>query len=114
MLYIQNVFSAATFGVLVAAAPAYAAVDARSFIQSYDAADPSLKRLYERVLGATEDGMSWSNAALKNQGKEMLFCEPPNLVLQDQQIIDILRREISDEPRKHHPLQSRNYSHHFR
>jgi hypothetical protein len=69
---------------------------AERFLQLYDQARPEL--LYERMLGSTENGMSWSNTALEHEHGFRLYCAPEHMALVDQQVIAIMRQHVKDHP----------------
>jgi hypothetical protein len=79
---------------IVFATPAAAEMDADVFLKYYDAANLENRQLYERILGATENGISWASAKAMNDGQRGIFCPPNKLALTDQQSVDILRRHV--------------------
>jgi len=50
------------FLTLAFALPATTEMDAQSFLQNYDLATPETRQIYGRILGSTENGMSWATA----------------------------------------------------
>ncbi len=77
---------------------AAAEMDASTFLQNYDRADATGRHLYERVLGATENGLSWANSALSHDHHQRLYCAPGKLAITDEQDVDILRRHVKEHP----------------
>jgi hypothetical protein len=83
---------------LVFTTPAAAEMDGQAFLRGYDTGTLETRRLYERILGATENGISWANAKVMHDGQPGIFCPPNNLALADQQNVDILRRYLTAHP----------------
>jgi hypothetical protein len=73
-------------------------MDADVFLKNYDAAGLESRQLYERILGATSNGISWASTKAMHDGQPGIFCTPNNLALADQQDIDILRRHVFSHP----------------
>jgi len=78
---------------------ASAEMDAKTLLKAYDVATPKEKDVVLFTITRTQNGMSWANSALRMQRKEdPLYCVPDNLVLTGEQIVDILRRYLNEEP----------------
>ncbi|WP_131858640.1 hypothetical protein [Bosea sp. BK604] len=86
--------------VMVTATSARAEMAAKLWLERYDAAGDG-KPVYEIQIRSIENGISWVQASLKT---EKTICPPGNLVLQDKQIVSILREasrrnpDIADAP----------------
>jgi len=76
----------------------HAEMDAATFLKRYDEANPATQKYMETRIGDIENGMSWANAVLPNRNQPLIFCPPDSLVLTGEQLVDILRREIKEEP----------------
>ena len=78
---------------------ASAEMDAKTLLKTYDVAAPKDKEIVLFTLSRTQTGMSWANSALRTQRKEEpLYCVPSNVVLTGEQIVDILRRHLKEDP----------------
>ena len=53
--------------------------------------DPDITKLY--IFGVGE-GFSWSCTVLEAEGKQLFFCQPDHLVLNANNYVEILEREI--------------------
>ena len=78
---------------------ASAEMDAKTLLKTYDVAAPKDKEIVLFTISRTQNGMSWANSALRTQRKEdPLYCAPTNVVLTGEQIVDILRRHLKEDP----------------
>ena len=76
-----------------------AEMDAKTLLKTYDVAAPKDKEIVLFTVSRTQNGMSWANSALRTQRKEdPLYCVPSNVVLTGEQIVDILRRHLKEDP----------------
>ena len=76
-----------------------AEMDAKTLLKTYDVAAPKDKEIVLFTISRTQNGMSWANSALRTQRKEdPLYCVPSNVVLTGEQIVDILRRHLKEDP----------------
>jgi len=73
----------------------HAEPDAPTFLKHYDEADLATKKSLERWISDIQNGMSWANAELLDRSQPPLYCPPDSLVLTGQQLVDILRREVT-------------------
>jgi hypothetical protein len=68
-------------------------------LQLYDSGDAETKRSAAYGVSMVETGTSWANTAIANERKEQpIYCPPAKLALTGDQLIDIIRREVSDHP----------------
>jgi hypothetical protein len=79
--------------------PAFAEVDAQTFLKGYDGSGPDDRATLARILGATENGIAWTISAVKHDHGIDVFCTPNKLALTDQQDVDILRRYVQVHPK---------------
>ena len=84
--------------VLAVATPAAAEMGAQEFLSDYDNGTPETRRLYEQILGATENGISWANIKVDHDGQPRIYCESAKLALDAQQNVDLLRRYVKAHP----------------
>lgn len=73
---------------------AHAEESASDLLRKYDVAGNEQRYRIELILSSTENGMSWFGA----EARVDLYCLPKNLALTGNQIIDIMRRQISEVP----------------
>jgi hypothetical protein len=76
------------------ATPADAEATARVFLEEIDKGDS----LYSHTLNAYANGISWANSKMAETQREPLYCPPPNVAFTDDQIVQILRRYLSERP----------------
>jgi hypothetical protein len=74
-----------------------------ALLQEYDnpKASAAQRLMITSNLASLERGFSWANSALRAQRKSRraLYCVPENLDIQPQELIDMLRDALKDEPR---------------
>src|SRR5262245_3450453 len=72
-------------------------LNAGELLQLYQ--DPKSKEYVAKIVQATGRGFSLANTAIARRGQSPLYCQPNNLVLTGEQIIDIIYRfvEINGE-----------------
>ena len=85
-------------GLCLLSTAAHAEVDTATILRHYDEADLATKKYIAEKIADIENGMSWANADLLSRKQSPLYCPPQTMVLTGEQLIDILRREIKDEP----------------
>jgi hypothetical protein len=86
------------FSLLTSAARAE--MDVTTLLNKYDSATSVIdKQIIAGIVDKTHYGISWANAFLEDARKEApLYCQPKRLVLTTEQILDILRREVKEQP----------------
>ena len=58
------------------------------------------RMMVSRNVANIETGLSWANTALRAQRMQRgLYCLPDNLEIQPQELIDMLRDMLADQPR---------------
>jgi hypothetical protein len=68
-------------------------------LRNYDLADANNRSLIEALISETENDLTWANSYLRTVRKEEpIFCHPKTLVLTGSQVIDMLRREVAENP----------------
>jgi hypothetical protein len=60
--------------------------------------DPKSKEYVAKIVQATGRGFSLANTAIARRGQSPLYCQPNNLVLTGEQIIDIISRFVEINP----------------
>jgi hypothetical protein len=80
------------------AAPAHAEMEARTLIDNYEKTSAENRWVLELLVASAENGLGWANAALKDKKSEPLYCVPDKLALTGHQLIDILKRHVSEKP----------------
>jgi hypothetical protein len=69
-------------------------------LREYDSAKAERRALIETVVAENQNGLTRANSYLRTIRKEEpFFCHPDKLVLTGPQIIDMLRREIDEDPK---------------
>jgi hypothetical protein len=71
-------------------------LNAGELLQLYQ--DPKSKDYVAKIVQATGRGFSLANTAVARRGQSPLFCQPNNLVLTGEQIIDIIYRFVEINP----------------
>jgi hypothetical protein len=71
-------------------------LNAGELLQLYQ--DPKSKDYVAKIVQATGRGFSLANTAVTRRGQSPLFCQPNNLVLTGEQIIDIIYRFVEINP----------------
>jgi hypothetical protein len=71
-------------------------LNAGELLQLYN--DPKSKEYVAKIVQATGRGFSWANTAIARRGQSPLYCQPNNLVLTGEQIIDIIYRFVEINP----------------
>jgi hypothetical protein len=84
----------------LAVSPAQAEIDAETLLLNHARGTAEAKDILAGMLGATENGLSWANTAISNEGQPRLYCVPAKLALTNAQDVDILRRYTLDHPDK--------------
>jgi hypothetical protein len=75
----------------------YISVD--EFLNEYDTSSPSSQDVFHVGIRYLEEGFSWSNVYLTTTRQaDPLYCPPPSLALTPEQLIDILRHSVNDNP----------------
>jgi hypothetical protein len=86
------------FCAIYPAARAQAEGNAKGFLQSYDSASPTTQESLRAIIKLVEDGISWADADLKSRHQPMLYCPPAKLALTGEQLVDMLHREVKENP----------------
>jgi len=84
----------------LAVSPAQAEIDAETLLLNHARGSAEAKAILAGMLGATENGLSWANTAISNEGQPRLYCVPAKLAFTSAQDVDILRRYALDHPDK--------------
>ena len=71
-------------------------LNAGELLQRYN--DPKSKEYVAKIVQATGRGFSLANTAIVRRGQSPLYCQPDNLVLTGEQIIDIISRFVEINP----------------
>jgi hypothetical protein len=71
-------------------------LNAGELFQLYN--DPKSKEYVAKIVQATGRGFSLANTAIARRGQSPLYCQPNNLVLTGEQIIDIIYRFVEINP----------------
>jgi hypothetical protein len=71
-------------------------LNAGELLQLYN--DPKSKEYVAKIVQATGRGFSLANTAIARRGQSPLYCQPNNLVLTGEQIIDIIYRFVEINP----------------
>jgi hypothetical protein len=71
-------------------------LNAGELLQLYN--DPKSKEYVAKIVQATGRGFSLANTAIARRGQSPLYCQPNNLVLTGEQIIDIISRFVEINP----------------
>ena len=71
-------------------------LNAGELLQLYN--DPKSKDYVAKIVQATGRGFSLANTAIARRGQSPLYCQPNNLVLTGEQIIDIINRFVEINP----------------
>jgi len=68
-------------------------------LRIYDSGGPEVQKITEMGLTNFQEGLAWANIFLeKSRHENPFYCAPANLALTGQQIINILRRAIKEQP----------------
>ena len=78
---------------------AMAEYDVNSALRAYEGANLDNRKVWELIFGNTYNGMRWANSVLMNRKQQQLFCEPSNVVLDGIQVEEMLRRQLSADPK---------------
>src|ERR1700693_2835854 len=71
----------------------------KKVLNLYDAGSPAEKESIVTILQAVEDGMGWANTDLaKRKDTPPLYCVPDQFVLTGEQILEMLRKEVKENP----------------
>ena len=71
----------------------------KKVLNLYDAGSPADKQSIVSILEAVEDGMGWANTDLaKRKDTPPLYCVPDKFVLTGEQILEMLRKEVRENP----------------
>lgn len=71
----------------------------KTLLSHYDTGTSNEKELLSGIISGTENGMGWANTFLETYRKEdALYCVPPHLALNGDQLMDMLRKEVKDHP----------------
>jgi hypothetical protein len=70
----------------------------------HDGMEEGARQLFELSVFEIADAFGWANAELKGRKTSPLYCEPPTQALTAPQLIDLLRKGITNEPPLPHPL----------
>jgi hypothetical protein len=88
--------SLALYVILLPANAEQGGLNAGELLQLYN--DPKSKEYVAKIVQATGKGFSLANAAIARRGQSPLFCQPNNLALTGEQIIDIIYRFVEINP----------------
>jgi hypothetical protein len=88
--------SLALYVMLLPANAEQGGLNAGELLQLYN--DPKSKEYVAKIVQATGKGFSLANAAIARRGQSPLFCQPNNLALTGEQIIDIIYRFVEINP----------------
>jgi hypothetical protein len=88
--------SLALYVILLPANAEQGGLNAGELSQLYN--DPKSKEYVAKIVQATGKGFSLANAAIARRGQSPLFCQPNNLALTGEQIIDIIYRFVEINP----------------
>jgi hypothetical protein len=73
--------------------------NARKLLDMYDKGSSADKQSIITILTAVEDGMGWANIELKKRkDTPPLYCVPDGFGLTGEQILEMLRKEIKENP----------------
>jgi hypothetical protein len=79
--------------------PACAEMDAKTLIEIHQKAPASAREEIEIRVGLVEAGLALANAELTQiQKTTAIYCSPRQMALTGSQLIDIVRRAVSDKP----------------
>ena len=72
----------------------------RSTLEIYDKElVPEDRKHLANWIGGMQLGLPWANVMLKGRGQPLLYCQPEKLTLTDDQMIDMMRRAMKDNPK---------------
>jgi hypothetical protein len=73
--------------------------NAKKVLDMYDKGSSADKQSIVTILTAVEDGMGWANIELKKRkDTPPLYCVPDGFGLTGEQILEMLRKEIKENP----------------
>ncbi len=78
--------------------PAHAEASANAFLQHISEGGTNGATISVAVNGY-EKGYGWSEAVLVNSGRDMLDCQPASVALTPEQVVEILRRYVTQNSR---------------
>lgn len=68
------------------------------FLVWYDQSKGKERILYLTSVRGLQDGFVWANAHLEAGGKDPLYCQPRGLRLTSEQVINLVRTGVTDNP----------------
>ena len=73
--------------------------NAKRVLDMYDTGSNADKQSIVTILTAVEDGMGWANVELKKRkDTPPLYCVPDGFGLTGEQILEMLRKEVKENP----------------
>lgn len=97
-IVMRNFFIAlASFAVILVSSPVSAEITAREFFTQYNQVSAENRRVYEITLYSVYNGLAWANSALSHRKQPRLWCQPQKLALTTSQVIEMLRRESTED-----------------
>lgn len=81
---------------LLASVPVHAEATASEFIRLIDGQRPD--RVWENVLYSIHLGFFWANGQLEVRGDRPLYCIPPKMIMEREQVTSIFRNYVSSHP----------------
>ena len=77
---------------------AHAEFSAREMLQAYDKGTLKGKASITEHMRLVEMGMAYSNASLKNDHQNLLYCTPEQPILTGQLLVEIVRQQLEKTP----------------
>ena len=94
----KTILAAVAAACATLSVPAHAEASANAFLQHISEGGTN-GATFSVALNGYENGYGWSNAMLENSGRAMLYCQPATVALTPEQLVEILRRYVTQNSR---------------
>ena len=74
-------------------------VDASAFLQDYDSGDDVGRQILRAYLLGLESGFGWAGTYfIQKRNQPPMICPPRGTIFSAQQLLDVLRKEVTEHP----------------
>ena len=102
MILLRTLIATAVIGagtLLSVGTTASAESDVNSALQAYESADSANRKIWELILGNTENGINWANSVLIQRKQQPLYCPLDNFAPNGPEALETLRELAKSNPK---------------